>query len=85
MLSASELVYESATSLRRRIAAKEVSPRELVDAFLQRIEQLDPHVHSYLYVAADRAGEAARRAEQAVMDGEELGPLHRVPVAVKDN
>jgi amidase len=85
MLSASELVYESATSLRRRITAKEVSPRELVDAFLRRIEQIDPHVHSYLYVAADRAAEAARRAEQAVMDGGELGPLHGVPFAVKDN
>jgi Asp-tRNA(Asn)/Glu-tRNA(Gln) amidotransferase A subunit family amidase len=85
MLSASELVYESATSLRRRIALKEVSPRELVDAFLQRIEQLDPRVNSYLYVAADGAAEAARRAEQAVMNGEDLGPLHGIPFAVKDN
>ena len=84
MLSGSQLAYESATSLRRRIAVKELSPRELVDGFLRRIEQRDPQVHSYLYVAADRAAEAARRAEQAVMDGRELGPLHGVPVAVKD-
>src|SRR5438093_13479120 len=84
MRSGGDLVYESATSLRRRIALKELSPRELVDGVLRRIEQLDPRVHAYLYVAADRAAEAARRAEQAVMDGRELGPLHGVPVAVKD-
>jgi Asp-tRNA(Asn)/Glu-tRNA(Gln) amidotransferase A subunit family amidase len=55
-----------------------------VDAYLERIERVDPRMHSYLHVAADHARQAARRAEQALAEGRELGALHGVPVAVKD-
>jgi amidase len=78
------LCYESTVSLARRIRAGEVSPLQAVDAYLERIERVDPRVHSYLHVAADHAREAARRAEQALADGRALGALHGVPVAVKD-
>jgi len=79
-----DLCYESTVSLARRIRAGEVSPRDAATAYLERIERVDPRVHSYLHVAADRAVQAARRAEQALADGRELGALHGVPVAVKD-
>jgi amidase len=79
-----DLCYESTVSLARRIRAGEVSPSEAVTAYLERIERVDPRVHGYLHVAADHALQAARRAEQALASGRELGVLHGVPVAVKD-
>jgi amidase len=78
------LCYASTVSLARRIRAGEVSPLQAVNAYLERIERVDPRVHSYLHVAADHALHAARRAEQALAGGGEVGPLHGVPVAVKD-
>jgi amidase len=78
------LCYESTVSLARRIRAGEVSPLQAVNAYLERIERVDPRVHSYLHVAADHAIAAARGAEQALADGRELGALHGVPLAVKD-
>jgi len=79
-----DLCYESTVSLARRIRAGEVSPVQAVNAYLERIERVDPRLHSYLHVAADHALQAARRAEQALAGGRELGALHGVPVAVKD-
>jgi amidase len=79
-----DLCYESTVSLARRIRAGEVSPSEAVNAYLERIERVDPRVHSYLHVATDYALRAARRAEQALAERRDLGPLHGVPVAVKD-
>ena len=76
--------YESTVSLARCIRAGEVSPLQAVNAYLERIERIDPQVRSYLHVAADHAVAAARRAEQALAGGRELGALHGVPVAVKD-
>ena len=78
------LCYESTVSLARRIRAGEVSPSQAVEAYLERIARVDPRVHSYLHVAADHALQGARRAEQALAKGRELGPLHGVPLAVKD-
>src|SRR5262249_59225620 len=78
-----DLCYESTVSLARRIRAGEVSPRQAVDAYLERIQRVDPRVHSYLHVAADHALRTAQRAEEALAVGRELGPLHGVPVAVK--
>src|SRR5215475_10040835 len=79
-----DLCYESTVSLARRIRAGEVSPLQAANAYLERIERVDPRVHAYLHVAADHALRAARRAEQALAERRELGPLHGVPVAVKD-
>ena len=79
-----DLCYESTTSLAHRIRAGEVAPRQAVDAYLERIASVDPRVHAYLHVAADHALAAARRAEQALAEGRDLGPLHGVPVGVKD-
>ncbi len=79
-----DLCYEPTVSLARRIRAGEVAPLDALDAFLDRIARVDPRVHAYLHVAADGARRSARRAEQALADGRPLGPLHGVPVAVKD-
>jgi hypothetical protein len=79
-----DLCYESTVDLVRHIRAGEVSPRQAVDAYLDRIARVDPRLDSYLHVAADHARQAARRAEQALAERRPLGPLHGVPVAVKD-
>jgi Asp-tRNA(Asn)/Glu-tRNA(Gln) amidotransferase A subunit family amidase len=79
-----DLCYEPMVSLARRIRVGEVSPLQAAEAYLERIERVDPRVHGYLHVAVDHALQAARRAEQALAAGRELGALHGVPVAVKD-
>src|SRR6202023_939765 len=66
------------------IARRAVSPVELVDAVLDRIERSQPALNAFITVRADEARAAAREAEAAVVRGETLGPLHGVPFAVKD-
>ncbi len=74
----------SATELGSAIARKEVSPIEAVDAYLERIQQLDRRVNAYITVSAEEARQAARQAEEEIQRGQYRGPLHGVPVAVKD-
>ncbi|WP_138733024.1 amidase [Modestobacter excelsi] len=66
------------------VRAREVSPTELVEHALARIDALDPGIGAFITVTADRARAAAARADQAVVDGAELPPLHGVPTAIKD-
>jgi aspartyl-tRNA(Asn)/glutamyl-tRNA(Gln) amidotransferase subunit A len=80
----SDLVWKTMTELARLIAGREVSPVEVVQAHLDRIAALDGALGYYLTLMADSALEAAKRAEAAVMGGEALGPLHGVPVGLKD-
>lgn len=79
-----DLCYASATELARRIRSREVSPVEVVEAVLSRIEAVNPPLNAWTVVLGDRAREAARRAESAVMRREPLGPLHGIPVSIKD-
>ncbi|CUX68602.1 amidase (plasmid) [Agrobacterium tumefaciens] len=79
-----ELIYSDATKLAELIRNKDVSPVEVVRAHLDRIQAVDPQVNAIVTVA-DGALEAARRAEAAVLGGEELGPLHGVPFTAKDS
>lgn len=69
----------------RQIADRELSPVELVDACLERIDQVDDTVMAFITVYADQAREVARASEQLVAAGHRLGPLHGVPLALKDN
>jgi aspartyl-tRNA(Asn)/glutamyl-tRNA(Gln) amidotransferase subunit A len=78
------MIETDALTLARQIGAKEISPVQVVDAVLRRIEALQPSVNAFITVTADEAREAARRAEAAVMAGGRLGPLHGVPFSVKD-
>jgi aspartyl-tRNA(Asn)/glutamyl-tRNA(Gln) amidotransferase subunit A len=79
-----DLVWTPMTELARMIATKAVSPVEVVRAHLDRIAALDGHLRSYITVCADAAMDAARAAEGALMSGNTLGPLHGVPVGLKD-
>jgi Asp-tRNA(Asn)/Glu-tRNA(Gln) amidotransferase A subunit family amidase len=81
---ATSLCFLPATELAARIRRRDVSPVEVVGAFLQRIEARNRIVNAYTLVLADQAMEAARLAEKAVMAGGPLGRLHGVPVAIKD-
>ncbi len=79
-----DLCDRPAASLADAIRAGRLSPVELVRAHLERIERVNPRLGAYCTVAADAALAAARAAEAAVHRGDPLGPLHGVPVAIKD-
>jgi aspartyl-tRNA(Asn)/glutamyl-tRNA(Gln) amidotransferase subunit A len=66
------------------IEARRLSPVELVDSVLARIEATEPALHAYAFVTADAAREAAAHAEQEIAAGRHLGPLHGIPLGVKD-
>jgi aspartyl-tRNA(Asn)/glutamyl-tRNA(Gln) amidotransferase subunit A len=68
----------------RALRAKELSPLELTDAYLRRIELLNPRVNAYITVTAERAREDARRATEELAAGRARGPLHGIPIAHKD-
>lgn len=78
------LAFTPAWQLADMIRARQLSPVELVDLMLKRIERYNPILNAYLLVTADQARAEARRAEAAVMSRKVLPPLHGVPVSVKD-
>jgi aspartyl-tRNA(Asn)/glutamyl-tRNA(Gln) amidotransferase subunit A len=80
----SDIAFLSAAETANAMRTKQVSPVEVVQAYLARIERLNTTLHAYITVLRDTALSAARRAEQQLMDGAEVGPLFGVPVAVKD-
>jgi aspartyl-tRNA(Asn)/glutamyl-tRNA(Gln) amidotransferase subunit A len=80
-----DLCFTSATQLASMIARRELSPVELMTAVLGRAQRLQPILNIFAELHGDRAMEAARAAEAAVMRGEDLGPLHGVPITIKDN
>jgi aspartyl-tRNA(Asn)/glutamyl-tRNA(Gln) amidotransferase subunit A len=84
MAGTDQLAWTPAHVLRGMVERKEVSPVELTELALRRIEAHNSKLNAFLTVIPDRAMEAARRAEQAVADGEPLGPLHGIPVSIKD-
>jgi aspartyl-tRNA(Asn)/glutamyl-tRNA(Gln) amidotransferase subunit A len=83
MMADLELCYMSAVEARNRIRDRVLSPVDLAKASIQRIEELNPKLNAYCTVA-DGVMKEAREAERTVMKGEELGPLHGVPVSIKD-
>jgi aspartyl-tRNA(Asn)/glutamyl-tRNA(Gln) amidotransferase subunit A len=74
----------SALELATAIRTKQVSPVELINVVLARIERLNPTLNAFSLVTTEAARQAAQAAEQAVMRGDTLGPLHGVPVSIKD-
>ncbi|MEV3871809.1 amidase [Streptomyces sp. NPDC049906] len=79
-----ELCLTPATELASRIRRRDLSPRELTAAFLTRIEQRNPALNAFVHVAADTALEAAAESERQLVRGHLAGPLHGVPIAIKD-
>ncbi len=80
----SELCFAPAAELRKNIAARAVSIVELTELFYQRISELNPKLNAYLALCPDQALADARKAQEAVQKGEPLGPLHGIPISVKD-
>ena len=79
-----ELCYASAGTLSRLVQSKEVSPVDIIDAHLARIEATEPMLNSFITLLPEEARAAARRAEQEIQSGNYKGPLHGIPVALKD-
>ena len=79
-----ELPFLTASQLSNLIETKEVSPVEATEAYLDRIEEVDPKLNSYITITGEQAVESARQAEQEIAAGKHRGPLHGVPMAVKD-
>ncbi|MGH7805820.1 MAG: amidase [Candidatus Binatia bacterium] len=82
--ASSDLHWLSIGELGRRFRARELSPVDVTGAMLDRIARLDGRLHSYLTVTAEAARAAARAAEQELRAGRDRGPLHGVPIALKD-
>lgn len=80
-----ELTFLSAVSMAEQIREKKLSPVELVEAHLARIEKLNSKLKAFVQVDAEGARCQARAAEKAVTRGEKLGPLHGVPISIKSS
>jgi aspartyl-tRNA(Asn)/glutamyl-tRNA(Gln) amidotransferase subunit A len=73
-----------AHQLSAEIAARRLSPVEVTEAFLARIAEYDPQLHAFIAVYGDEARLAAEAADKAIRSGHAVGPLHGVPIALKD-
>ncbi|WP_010530226.1 Asp-tRNA(Asn)/Glu-tRNA(Gln) amidotransferase GatCAB subunit A [Lentibacillus jeotgali] len=80
-----ELAFLTATELAPLIESKQLSPVELTNHLLTRIDTIDPTIHSYITPLPELALKQAREAEQNIMHGRYKGPLHGIPVGIKDN
>ena len=78
-----ELAFTPAWRLKELLDSKELSPVELTEVYLRRIEALDGQLHSFLTVSGDEARASAKEAEQKIARGE-TGALLGLPVAIKD-
>jgi len=83
-MNSTDLCFTPALELASAIRSGDISPSDAVDAVLSRIEALEPKVNAMTVVMGEHAREAAKAAEQALADGVALGPLHGVPVTIKD-
>lgn len=83
-MEAASLPALSALELRRLIGARAISPVELMDACIERIQAVNPAINAICATDFERARAGARAAEAQVMRGEALGPLHGLPLGVKD-
>ena len=78
------LTSRSATELRRLIGSKQISPVELLEACIGRIADINPHINAVTATCFERARKEALAAEKAVLAGQALGPLHGLPIGIKD-
>ncbi|MGE5619014.1 MAG: amidase [Sphingomonadaceae bacterium] len=83
-MSSQELCFLTAAQQSRLIRSKEVSPVDVVESTLRQIERVDGRVNAYITVMGESALEAAREAEREIARGNWRGPLHGIPIALKD-
>ena len=79
------LAYESALSLAGKIKRKEISSRELTELYIQRIKHYDNEINAVVVRTFDAALAAADHADHALAKGEDLGPLHGLPMTIKES
>ncbi len=84
-MAATELLTLTITELAPKIRAREVSPVELTEAALAQAERLQPTLGSFITLLHDAARKQAKEQEAAIMRGEYHGPLHGIPIGIKDN
>jgi aspartyl-tRNA(Asn)/glutamyl-tRNA(Gln) amidotransferase subunit A len=84
MSSHAEILGFDVATLAEKIRTKELSPIDITDAYLERIEAFDPKILAYITVTAEDARIAARKAEDEITHGNWRGPFHGVPIALKD-
>ena len=84
-MTASELISLTISELAPRIKAREISPVELTEAALAQADRLQPTLNSFITILHEQAMNQAREAEAALMRGEYRGPLHGIPIGIKDN
>lgn len=84
-MESDDLAYLSAVDLATAIRSRKLSPVEVTKSILARIERLNPALNAFVTVPAEAALCAAKKAEDALMSGQPLGPFHGVPLHVKDN
>lgn len=80
-----DLIYWSAASLARAIRSREISSKEVVEVYLRQIEDVNPLLNAVVQLTGDVAVDRARAADAALARGEIMGPLHGVPVTIKDS
>ncbi len=81
----SDLTFLPAVVMAQHVREKKISPVEVADAHLAKIERLNPKLNAFVHVDADRVRREARAAEAVVMKGQTLGPLHGVPISIKSS
>lgn len=80
-----ELIYSSAKSIAAAVREKQVSCKEVLEAHLRRIDEVNPRLNAVVQLARDRALKEADQADRALARGEIMGPLHGVPMTIKDS
>ncbi|HJU12764.1 MAG TPA: amidase [Candidatus Binataceae bacterium] len=83
-MSNSELLSFDVTALSEQVRSKRISPVEITDAYLNRIEETDSRLRAYITVTAEHARTSAKTAENEIAGGKWRGPFHGIPVALKD-
>ena len=83
-MNSKELAFKTALELRDLIVNKKISPVELTQIYLDRIDKLDQNLNSFITTIPEQAIKDAQSAEKAVMDKKPLGPLHGIPISIKD-
>lgn len=83
-MAANEILFQPVDELMALIQTRKLSPVELVRAFLDRIEAVNPKVNAFITITGDHALEQARNAEREIAAGRYRGPLHGIPYAAKD-
>jgi amidase len=84
LMPESDICFLTATELARRIRVKDLSAREVMAAHLAQIARVNPKVNAIVTLLPEQAMEQARQADEALARGEEIGPLHGLPIAHKD-